>query len=134
MIPMMLLEAVILALVLLDLVLLRTGILAGIGLLAFLGAYLLYRREARLNTLASSHIREAMTVEEIKELENRYSSMEGFRTPEARALSRPPLERYFYRLRYERVRRLLDLHAQDARKALDMGCGFGVHTGYLQRE
>ncbi|MCF8063581.1 MAG: class I SAM-dependent methyltransferase, partial [Deltaproteobacteria bacterium] len=56
------------------------------------------------------------------------------RTPEARALSRPPLERYFYRLRYERVRRLLGLHAQNARKALDMGCGFGLHTGHLQRE
>lgn len=126
------LETVVLAVILLDLLLLRTWIVSVLGLLGFLGAYLWYRREAGLNARAASPLRDAMVLNDVKRLENRYSSVPGFQTPEERARSRPPLERAFYHLRYERVQRLLSAHARRARLILDAGCGFGVHTRYVQ--
>ncbi len=126
------LETVLLAAVLLDLVLLRTWSLSVLGLLAFLGAYLWYRREAVLNARAATPLRNAMILDDVKRLENRYSSVPGFQTPEERARSRPPLERVFYHLRYERVQRLLSARVRRARLVLDAGCGFGVHTHYVR--
>jgi len=72
-----------------------------------------------------------MTVHDVKEIENRYTALEAFNTPEQRALNRPPLERYFYYLRYEQARRLLDKFAKGAKRVLDLGCGFGGNTLYI---
>jgi 2-polyprenyl-3-methyl-5-hydroxy-6-metoxy-1,4-benzoquinol methylase len=72
-----------------------------------------------------------MTLRDVKDIEAHYSALDTFNSPAKRALMRPPLERYFYYLRYEIVQGLVDGYAKAATKVLDLGCGFGVNTFYM---
>ena len=122
-----------LSLLILDGAVLRTGMIAALASLYFLLDYLSIRREAVLDYQASRAIREGMTLAGIRAIERRYSQREDFNTFEKHAGVRPPLERYFYYTKYERVRALLHLYGPRAGSWLDAGCGFGEDTFYLAR-
>ena len=94
----------------------------------FVGDYLWYRREAILNFRISEPIRTGMTLNDVKEIEKKYTIREDFNTFEKRAFIRSPLDRYFYYARYERVQALLDKYAHGTKPILDVGCGFGENT------
>jgi ubiquinone/menaquinone biosynthesis C-methylase UbiE len=126
-----LIETILLIVLVLDLIWLQTWIVLLVCVLYFVCDYLLYRREAVLSFKSSRTIRESMTLNDVKEIESCYTALKEFNTPEKRALTRPPLERYFYYLRYEQVKRLLDKYAKGAKRVLELGCGFGVNTFYI---
>jgi len=127
------LEAGVLAVLLLDLLCWRSGALFWIAALYLMAGYLLYRREALLNFKHSESIRNKMTLADIRAIEEEYTRRDDFNSFEKRAKVRPPLDRYFYLGRYRRVQELLDRYAAGARRILDMGCGFGIHTMYISR-
>lgn len=118
---------------LLDLLWWRSRALFWLAVLYFLIDYLLYRREAHLNFKQSESIRSTMTLADIRAIEEEYTRRDDFNTFEKRAMVRPPLERYFYLGRYQRVRELLERYAAGAGRILDMGCGFGIHSLYIFR-
>ncbi len=124
-------EAAVLAVMLIDLLWWRTGALFWLALLYFIADYFFYRREARLNSSHSRKIRDKMTLADIRAIEEEYTLRSDFDTLDKRAMIRPPLERYFYLGRYQRVQRLLDRYASEAARVLDLGCGFGVNTVYI---
>ena len=126
-------EAGVLAAMLADLLWLRTGWLFWPAFLYFLAGYFFYRREAALNFKHSQAIRDKMTLADIRAIEEEYTRRNDFDTFAKRAMVRPPLERYFYMGRYQRVQRMLDRFASGAGRILDMGCGFGVNTVYILR-
>jgi len=115
----------------LDLVWWHVWYLTVLSSLYFIYDYISYRREAILSFRASRPVREAMTLRDVKEIENRYTSLEAFSVPEKRAMTRPPLDRYFYYVRYQRAQMLLDKYASGAKRVLDLGCGFGLNTLYV---
>lgn len=116
---------------LLDLFWWHTEVVFWISVLYFIGSYLCYRGEAILNYRISEPIRKGMALTDVEEIERRYTMREDFNTFENRALVRSPLDRHFYYARYERVQALLEKYAKGAKRALDMGCGFGKNTNYI---
>ncbi|HAA04822.1 MAG TPA: hypothetical protein DCE18_15855 [Syntrophobacteraceae bacterium] len=125
------LELTVFLLLLLDHAWWRTGMISWGAVGYFVGGYLWYRREARLNARASEAVRNALTLTSIKDIERTYSRRDDYNTPEKRALVRPPLDRHFYHQRYTEVQRLLDTFAREAHTVLDVGCGFGINTAYV---
>ena len=123
-----------LGLLLLDFVRFRTGILAGIALVYFLADFIRYRREAVLNFRASRDLRKGMTLGKIRTIERQYSLRDDFNTFEKHALVRPPLERYFYYAKYDRVRALVLEFSAKGGRWLDLGCGFGEDMFFLSRQ
>lgn len=124
-------EMALLAGMILDLIWWHIWYLTSLCALYFIYDYVSYRREAILNFRASRPVREAITLGDVKELETRYTSLEDFNSPEKRAMARPPLDRYFYYVRYQWAQMLLDKYARGAKRVLDLGCGFGLNTLYV---
>ncbi len=122
------------AILLLDVLWWGTRVAAGAAICLFLLFYLVYRLEAVLDYRHSKHIRERMTVRKVRSIEEKYSRMDTFSSPEKRALGRTGLDRYFYYVRYEQVQALLNRFALDASRVLDMGCGFGKNTMYVAEQ
>ena len=117
-----------LAVIFLDLLQWHTWYLASFCSLYFLYDYMAYRMGAILDFNASQGMRENITLKDIKKIENRYTGLAAFSTPEKRAMNRSPLDRYFYYDRYEQAQKRLNEYAGKAERVLDMGCGFGVNT------
>ena len=124
-------ETALLAAMFLDVIWWHAWYLMSLCALYFIYDYVHNRREAILNFRASKSLREAMTLRDVKEIENRYTALDGFNSPEKRAMTRPPLDRYFCSLRYDQTQMLLDRHARRAKRILDLGCGFGLNTIYV---
>lgn len=119
------------AVLVLDVIWWGTHVAAACAIGYFLWAYYSYRREAYLNHRYSAPIREQMKLADVKAIENKYTRLDDYSTPEKRALVRSGLDRYFYYVRYERVQSLLKAFAPDAERVLDMGCGFGRNSAYV---
>jgi SAM-dependent methyltransferase len=119
------------AILLLDLLWWGTRVAAGLVIFVFLCSYLLYRLQAVLDYRHSAPIRDRMTLRKVKRIEESFSRLDAFSTPEKRALVREGLDRYFYYVRYEQVQTLLDLFINDSYRVLDMGCGFAKNTMYV---
>ncbi len=128
------LEAAVVAAGLLDGLWWRTDVVLSLAAAYVLWSYLWYRREAIINFRKSAPLRRAMSLSHIKAIEKEYTMRPDFNTPEKRALVRGPLERYFYHARYTHACRLLDRFAGEARRVLDMGCGFGKNTLYVAQQ
>lgn len=117
-----------LAVIFFDLLRWHTWYLASFCALYFLYDYIVYRIGAILDFNASQGIRENISLKDIKKIENRYTGLAAFSTPEKRAINRSPLDRYFYYDRYKQIQKLLNEYAGKAERVLDIGCGFGVNT------
>ncbi len=125
-------EALLAALLILDLAWWHTRAVAWVCALLLLAAYLWYRREAALNAARAAPLRRQMHLSHIRRLENDYTRRDDFNTQAKRAALRSPLDRYYYHGRYRRVQRLLDGHLAGCRQVLDLGCGFGRNARYMR--
>jgi SAM-dependent methyltransferase len=117
-----------LAVIFLDLLWWRAWYPASFCALYFLYDYVSYRFAAILDFRASQGLRENITLGDIKKIENRYTGLDAFSTPEKRAMTRSPLDRLFYYERYDQAQKLLNKYAGRAERVLDLGCGFGLNT------
>jgi len=117
----------------LDLFVFKTRILAVASMVFFILEFLGYRWEAVLNYRRSKSLREGMTLANIRSIERKYSSGEDSNSFEKQAMMRPPLDRYFYFAKYERVRELLISYGSKEGLWLDLGCGFGEDTFYITK-
>jgi 2-polyprenyl-3-methyl-5-hydroxy-6-metoxy-1,4-benzoquinol methylase len=124
-------ETTFLVVMVLDLIWWDEWYLISLCALYFIYDYVNKRRNAILNVRASSLLREAMTLRDIKEIENRYTALDAFNSPEKREMTRSPLDRYFFSLRYAQSQMLLQKYATGAERVLDLGCGFGINTIYV---
>ena len=129
-----LLEALVTALACLDIAWWHTGAIAGIGLAGLLAAYLWYRREAAINAAHSAPLHRQMRLVDIRRLEKAYTGRDDFNTQAKRAAVRSPLDRYYYHGRYARVQQLVARHFAGCRRVLDLGCGFGRNTRFMQHD
>jgi len=120
-----------LILCLVDLLLFKTWILAGISLACFIYDFARYRYEAVLNYRASKALREKMTLGDIRSIERKYSLRDDFNSFEKHASARTPLDRYYYFAKYERVRELLLAYGSKEGLWLDLGCGFGEDVIFI---
>lgn len=125
-------DALATALLVLDLVWWHTRGIAWVCLFWLLGTYLWRRREAAINAARSAPLRRRMRLGDIRRLEKAYTRRDDFNTQAKRAAVRSPLDRYYYHGRYARVQRLAARHLTGCRRVLDLGCGFGRNTRYLQ--
>lgn len=125
-------EALATVILALDLVWWQPPALAGVCLAWLLGSYVWYRREALLNVARSAAIRERIGLTEIRSLETDYTRREDFNTQAKRAAVRSPLDRHYYHGRYARVQALVAGHLGRCRCVLDLGCGFGRNTRFMQ--
>ena len=96
--------------------------------LYFLYDYISYRGGAILDFRASQDLRDNITLRDIQKIENHYTELHAFSTPEKRAMNRSPLDRYFYYDRYEQAQKRLNQYAARTERILDLGCGFGLNT------
>jgi len=127
----LLFELLLILLFLSDILLFRVYGLALGAISYFLFDFIQYRREAILNYRHSKSLREGMTLHDIYAIERKYSLRDDYNSFEKHAAVRPPLERYFYYAKYERVRELLHLYGRKSGLWLDFGCGFGEDTLYI---
>ncbi len=114
-----------------DLLLFKTGILAGVSFACLVYDFVRYRHEAILNYRESRVLRERMTLGDIRSIERKYSLRDDFNSFEKHASARTPLDRYFYFAKYERVRELLLPYRSKKGLWLDLGCGFGEDAVFI---
>jgi len=124
-------ESFLLMLFLADIFIFKTYSLAALAVAYFIIDFIRYRREAVLNERKSKTLRETMTLQDIYAIEKKYSLRDDYNSFEKHAVVRPPLERYFYYAKYERLRELLHLYGKKEGLWLDFGCGFGEDTFYI---
>jgi ubiquinone/menaquinone biosynthesis C-methylase UbiE len=106
---------------------------AFLGTLYFTYDYISYRVNAIMDFKASKRLRENITLKDIKKIENDYTQLDAFSSPEKRAMNRSPLDRYFYYDRYKQAEKRLNKYAEKSKRILDLGCGFGLNALYACR-
>ena len=114
-----------------DVLLLKVYFAAIIAFSYFALGFIRYRREAVLNSRHSTCVKEGMTLWDIYSIERKYSLRDDYNSFEKHAAVRPPLERFFYYEKYQRVRELLHRYGRKGGPWLDYGCGFGEDTFYI---
>lgn len=114
-----------------DILVFRVYGLALVGFSYFVIDYVRHRRESILNCRHSKSLKEEMTLMDVYSIERKYSLREDYNSFEKHAAVRPPLERFFYYEKYERLRELLHIYGRKEGLWLDFGCGFGEDSWYI---